>query len=41
MLVRLTLQSLERTLTTAEANALRNTVYLALHEGPELELIAV
>ena len=41
VLVRLTLQSLERTLTTAEANALRNRVYLALHEGPELELIAV
>jgi len=41
VLVRLTLQSLERTLTSAEANVLRNRVYLALHEGPELELIAV
>jgi phenylalanyl-tRNA synthetase alpha chain len=41
VLVRLTLQSLERTLTSAEANALRNRVYMAVHEGPELELIAV
>jgi phenylalanyl-tRNA synthetase alpha chain len=41
VLVRLTLQSLERTLTSEEANVLRNRVYLALHEGPELELIAV
>ncbi|MGA7205409.1 MAG: hypothetical protein WBX27_12355, partial [Specibacter sp.] len=33
VLVRLTLQSLERTLTSVEANELRNRVYLALHEG--------
>ncbi|WP_125612433.1 hypothetical protein [Specibacter cremeus] len=40
VLVRLTLQSLDRTLTAAEANALRNRVYVALHEGPVAELIA-
>ncbi|MCQ9165149.1 MULTISPECIES: hypothetical protein [unclassified Arthrobacter] len=40
VLVRLTLQSLERTLTAREANRLRNRVYLALHEGPVQELIA-
>lgn len=39
VLVRLTLQSLERTLTSAEANGVRNRVYKALHEGPVLELI--
>lgn len=38
LLVRLTLQALGRTLTDAEANALRDRVYLALHEGPVLEL---
>lgn len=38
LLVRLTLQALDRTLTDAEANALRDCVYLALHEGPVLEL---
>lgn len=37
-LVRLTLRPLERTLTDAEANQLRNEVYLALHAGPCLEL---
>jgi phenylalanyl-tRNA synthetase alpha chain len=37
-LVRLTLRPLERTLTDAEANDLRNQVYLALHRGPHLEL---
>ncbi|MHA7303825.1 PheS-related mystery ligase SrmL [Arthrobacter sp. TMN-49] len=41
VLVRLTLQSLERTLTSAEANMLRNCVYTALHEGPHAELIDV
>ncbi|NJC23412.1 phenylalanyl-tRNA synthetase alpha chain [Arthrobacter pigmenti] len=38
LLVRLTLQALDRTLTDAEANALRDHVYVALHEGPVLEL---
>lgn len=37
-LVRLTLRPLARTLTNAEANALRNDVYLALHKGSVLEL---
>ncbi|WP_394940021.1 hypothetical protein [Psychromicrobium sp. YIM B11713] len=40
VLLRLTLQALERTLTIAEANTLRDRVYLALHEGPVPELIA-
>jgi phenylalanyl-tRNA synthetase alpha chain len=37
-LVRLTLRPLERTLTDAEANDLRNQVHLAIHEGPHQEL---
>lgn len=37
-LVRLTLRPLDRTLTDAEANDLRNQVYLAIHEGPHQEL---
>jgi phenylalanyl-tRNA synthetase alpha chain len=37
-LVRLTLRSLERTLTDAEANEIRNDVYRSLHIGPYLEL---
>jgi phenylalanyl-tRNA synthetase alpha chain len=37
-LIRLTLRPLERTLTDAEANDLRNQVYLAVHEGPHQEL---
>ncbi|SOC52426.1 hypothetical protein [Ornithinimicrobium cerasi] len=37
-LVRLTLRPLGRTLTGAEADDLRNQVYLAIHEGPHLEL---
>jgi phenylalanyl-tRNA synthetase alpha chain len=37
-LVRLTLRPLERTLTDAEANRIRNDVYLALHNGEVLEL---
>ncbi|BAU32040.1 hypothetical protein [Microcella alkaliphila] len=38
-LVRIVLRPLDRTLTDAEANALRDRVYLALHRGPRLELI--
>lgn len=38
--LRLTLPSLERTLTSAEANGLRNRICVAVHEGPHLELIA-
>ena len=37
-LVRLTLRPLERTLTDAEANAIRNEVYVALHAGPIHEM---
>ncbi|WP_269044778.1 hypothetical protein [Paenarthrobacter sp. Z7-10] len=40
VLVRLTLQALDRTLTIGEANALRDRVYRALHSGPVLELTA-
>lgn len=40
VLVRLTLQTLDRTLTVGEANDLRDRVYHALHQGPVLELIA-
>lgn len=40
VLVRLNLQALDRTLTITEANVLRDQVYLALHEGPDTELIA-
>ncbi|GAA1607287.1 hypothetical protein GCM10009789_72060 [Kribbella sancticallisti] len=39
VLVRLVLRPLDRTLTDAEANQLRDRVYSALHEGPVLELI--
>jgi phenylalanyl-tRNA synthetase alpha chain len=39
VLVRLILRPLDRTLTDAEANHLRDRVYSALHEGPVLELI--
>lgn len=39
VLVRLVLRPLDRTLTDAEANRLRDQVYAALHEGPVLELI--
>ena len=39
LLVRLILRPVDRTLTDAEANVLRDKVYRALHEGPVLELI--
>jgi phenylalanyl-tRNA synthetase alpha chain len=39
VLVRLVLRPVDRTLTDAEANALRDKVYRALHEGSVLELI--
>ena len=38
VLVRLVLRPVDRTLTDAEANVLRDRVYLALHEGPVAEL---
>jgi phenylalanyl-tRNA synthetase alpha chain len=37
-LVRLTLRPLERTLTSQQANEIRNDVYVALHTGPHREL---
>ncbi|MGM9471577.1 PheS-related mystery ligase SrmL [Pseudarthrobacter sp. YS3] len=40
VLLRLVLQPLDRTLTASEANALRDRVYVALHRGEVLELIA-
>lgn len=40
VLLRLVLQPLDRTLTDREANVLRDRVYLALHRGEVLELIA-
>ncbi|HEY8699716.1 MAG TPA: hypothetical protein VIM08_01955 [Arthrobacter sp.] len=40
VLLRLVLQPLDRTLTDLEANALRDRVYVALHPGEVLELIA-
>ncbi len=39
-LVRVVIRPLERTLTSVEANALRDDVYLAIHAGPVKELIA-
>lgn len=39
-LLRIVLRPLARTLTDEEANALRDRVYLAVHRGPHLELIA-
>lgn len=38
-LIRLEIRPIQRTLTSAEANELRNRVYLALHDGPYRELI--
>lgn len=40
VLLRLVLQPLDRTLTDREANVLRDRVYVALHRGEVLELIA-
>ena len=38
-LVRIVIRPLSRTLTDEEANQLRDQIYLAVHEGPNLELI--
>jgi phenylalanyl-tRNA synthetase alpha chain len=38
LLVRIVLRDLERSLTQAEANALRDAMYRALHEGERAEL---
>jgi phenylalanyl-tRNA synthetase alpha chain len=41
LLLRLVLRPLDRTLTDAEANAVRDRVYAALHEGPRHEWAAL
>lgn len=39
MLVRIMLRPIDQTLTAPEANILRNDIYLAVHQGPVMELI--
>lgn len=39
LLLRIVLRPIDRTLTSEEANAIRNTIYQAVHEGPVMELI--
>ena len=39
LLLRIVLRPIDRTLTSDQANDLRNTIYQAVHEGPVLELI--
>ncbi|GAA2083841.1 hypothetical protein GCM10009821_26330 [Aeromicrobium halocynthiae] len=39
LLLRIVLRPIDRTLTSEEANAIRNAIYRAVHEGPVLELI--
>lgn len=39
LLVRIVLRPVDRTLTSADANVIRNTIYRAVHEGPEMELV--
>ncbi|MEV6136244.1 hypothetical protein AB0L63_09305 [Nocardia sp. NPDC051990] len=39
LLLRIVLRPIDRTLTSREANAIRNTIYRAVHEGPVMELI--
>lgn len=39
LLVRIVLRPIDRTLTSDQANAIRNAIYRAVHEGPTLELI--
>lgn len=39
LLVRIILRPIDRTLTSEEANKIRNTIYQAVHEGPVMELI--
>lgn len=38
-LLRIILRPIDRTLTSGEANGIRNTIYRAVHEGPVMELI--
>jgi phenylalanyl-tRNA synthetase alpha chain len=39
LLLRIVLRPIGRTLTSEQANAIRNTIYQAVHEGPVMELI--
>ncbi len=39
LVVRIVLRPIDRTLTSGQANAIRNVIYRAVHEGPVLELI--
>ena len=39
LLLRIVLRPIDRTLTSDEANVIRNAIYRAVHEGPVLELI--
>jgi phenylalanyl-tRNA synthetase alpha chain len=39
LLLKIVLRPIDRTLTSDQANAIRNTIYRAVHEGPVLELI--
>ncbi|MEU1394117.1 MULTISPECIES: hypothetical protein [unclassified Nonomuraea] len=39
LLLRIVLRPIERTLTSDQANAIRNAIYQAVHEGPVMELI--
>ena len=39
LLLRIMLRPIDRTLTSDEANTIRNEIYRAVHEGPMMELI--
>ena len=39
LLLRIVLRPIDSTLTSDEANVIRNAIYRAVHEGPVLELI--
>jgi phenylalanyl-tRNA synthetase alpha chain len=39
LLLRIVLRPIDRTLTSGQANAIRNAIYRAVHEGPAMELI--
>lgn len=39
LLMRIILRPIDRTLTSQEANTMRNTIYRAVHQGPVMELI--
>lgn len=39
LLLRIMLRPIDRTLTSDQANAIRNVIYRAVHKGPVLELI--